>query len=175
MLVTELPATKDQVVTFTRPDDTVAQAAKVMKEAAIGCLPVLAPDNTLIGIVTERDFLNKVVAEDRDARDTRVEDIMTRDPKVVRYDTDVQDAAQLMRDGNFRHLPILNPDDQLIGIVSIRDVASFSLGEAASRSLMVSAARARRFYQAFLILVALLIYTAFIFGLVFYGEELGLR
>ncbi len=174
MLVTELPSLKGQVLSHALPSMTVLDASRQMAEAGIGCLPVVDGANQLVGIVTERDLLNKVVSQGRDPGEATVGDIMTGDPKTVTYDTDVADAAELMKVGNFRHLPVVDAQDHVVGVISIRDIASFSLAEATAMSLKVNAARARRFYQVFLVVGGLILYTLIILGFFFFGERLGL-
>ncbi len=175
MLVTELPGLKNQDVSQATPDTTVLEAGRRMTQARIGCLPVLDQQGHLVGIVTERDLLNKVISEDRTPADVKVGDIMTADPKTVTYDTDVSEAAELMREGNFRHLPVVDAQDKVVGMISIRDIASFSLAEATTMALRVNTARARRFYQVLFVIGGVLLYTLLMLGFVFFGEDLGLR
>ncbi|MGF1455906.1 MAG: cyclic nucleotide-binding/CBS domain-containing protein [Alphaproteobacteria bacterium] len=174
MLVTELPSLKGQVLSHAMPSMTVLDASRQMTEAGIGCLPVVDAAGHLVGIVTERDLLNKVISLGKKPGETTVSDVMTAEPKTVTHDTDVSEAAELMGDGNFRHLPVVDADDKVVGMISIRDIASFSLAEATTMSLKVNAARARRFYQVFIVVGGLILYTLIILGFIFFGERLGL-
>ena len=98
---------------------TVSEAAKVMKRNRIGAIMVVKGDK-LIGIFTERDALFRVLAEDRDLHSTRVADVMTRHPQAIHPDRQFADALQLMHDGRFRHVPVVE-NGRAIGMVSASD------------------------------------------------------
>lgn len=107
-------------------DDTFAQAAKMLHEHGISS--VLIKDNGgAAGIVTERDLVN-VVAEGLDPMSVKVGERMTRDLATVEPRTDIAEAAQLMGSRRIRHLPVVDRG-QLAGIVSIRDLTSWAVGE----------------------------------------------
>ncbi|HET7855276.1 MAG TPA: CBS domain-containing protein, partial [Gaiellaceae bacterium] len=79
----------------------------------------------LLGIITERD-LTRAVAGRTHASEARVREWMTAEPKVVGESTDPVDAVQIMLDGGFRHLPVVE-GERAVGIVSIRDLAEWSI------------------------------------------------
>lgn len=134
-----------------RPETKVHEAAARMAAANHGSLAVLAdPDDRLIGIVTERDVMNKIVAVGRDATQVTVREIMTPDPVTVTDDMDVADVADLMAEHHIRHVPVLDGQGAYVGTVSIRDVVSFSLGEAAEKALGRRALFGFRVYQLLL-------------------------
>lgn len=82
-------------------------------------------ENTeLLGIFTERDLLHRVVNENRNPATTPVREVMTEDVVVVSADTPRGDVIDLMNEKPFRHLPIAQ-DDQLVGVISLRDVLRF--------------------------------------------------
>ncbi len=101
-------------------DDTVMTAAQEMKKHNLGSLLVIDANNTIVGIITERD----VVRAFADGKfDAKVSDFMTRDVKGVTDDTSVTDALNIMLENGFRHLPVIDKKTgKLIGIVSIRDL-----------------------------------------------------
>lgn len=103
---------------------TVYDAAIMMNEHKIGSLLVLE-SSRLIGILTERDILVHVVAQQRDASQTLVGDIMTRDVVCCTPQTDVEEARCVMRDRRIRHLPVINGDGEVIGLISIGDLNAF--------------------------------------------------
>jgi CBS domain-containing protein len=109
------------------PEDTIGEAAEKMAEANVGSV-VVSDYGRLIGILTERDLL-KAVAGRVHSSEARVREWMTRDPITVEESTPAREAAKLMLEKGFRHLPVID-GDQTIGIVSIRDVAAWGLGEA---------------------------------------------
>jgi CBS domain-containing protein len=101
-------------------EQTVREAAAVLRDHEIGAAPVLA-ENRLIGIFTERDILQRVVASGRDANTMRVSEAMTPDPCTVSADTSLVEALSLMIEGKFRHLPVVK-DGAVIGVLSMRDI-----------------------------------------------------
>ena len=105
--------------------DTVLSAAKLMKKGNVGSIPVIAAEQTkkLIGIVTDRDLALKVVAEGRDAKSTKVADVMTHKVITCRVDDDIQKAVDAMAQYQLRRIPVVDKDDNILGIISQADVA----------------------------------------------------
>ena len=106
-----------------RPDDDVIQAATLMRELNVGCLPVCGPNDRLEGVLTDRDVVVRAVAEDRDLHATNVRDVMT--PKIVYCyeDQEAEEAARLMEDHQIRRLAVLSRDKRLVGMLSLGDLA----------------------------------------------------
>lgn len=98
---------------------TVVDAAMLMKQRNIGALLVV-DGSRLIGIFTERDALFRVLAAQRDPAVTRIADVMTPQPQTIHPDEPFVRALQIMQEGGFRHLPVVEFDRPL-GIVSVRD------------------------------------------------------
>ncbi len=111
---------KDRRVYSVDADSSVLEAARFMMEHNIGALPVLR-DGELVGIFSERDIMNRVVAIGRMPGTTRVSEVMTANPKAVGIDETVENSLFLMREHGFRHLPIID-GKQLKGLVSLRDL-----------------------------------------------------
>lgn len=101
-------------------DDAVLKALKVMAEEHIGAVLVTEGDK-IIGIYTERDYVQKGELEGRKADSTPVRDVMTAGMYTVTTDTSVEQCMALMETHHIRHLPVVEKD-QLVGMVSIRDV-----------------------------------------------------
>jgi CBS domain-containing protein len=101
-------------------DDTLAEAASKMRANSTGSLLIME-GNSLSGIVTERDVL-KVVGEGQDPKNVSLRDVMTKDPVTVSPDSSIQDAAKIMFDKWFRHLPVTTGDGKVVGIISMRDL-----------------------------------------------------
>ncbi len=98
---------------------TLTEAAKLMKMNRIGSLVVM--DNDLvIGIITERDFAYKIIAEGK-GTDTKVKDIMSSDVKTIYPDKTLKDAAKLMASHVIKRLPVVS-GGKLVGIISIEDI-----------------------------------------------------
>jgi CBS domain-containing protein len=105
---------------ITAPESmTVSEAATVMKEKKAGTI-LIVNEGKLAGIFTERDALYRVVAEGRDAKATRLADVMTRDPRTIHPDKPFPDALQIMHDGSFRNVPVVE-DGRPVGVVSAGD------------------------------------------------------
>ena len=108
------------------PSDTVARAAKLMKTGDVGSVPVC--DNRtgkkLIGIVTDRDLVVKVVAEGRDPNTTKIQDVMTREPFSCRGGDDIERAFESMSLFQVRRIPVVGDGGELIGIISQGDIAT---------------------------------------------------
>ncbi len=104
------------------PDDTLAEAASKMRQQQTGSLLVMEGE-TLAGIVTERDLL-KVVGDGKDPKTVSLRDVMTTDPVTVDPDSTIRDAARIMFDNWFRHLPVTTADNKVVGIISLRDLLS---------------------------------------------------
>ena len=111
---------KNRRVYSIEADSSVLEAARFMSEHHIGALPVLR-DGSLVGIFSERDVMNRVVAIGRLPGTTKVSEVMTAHPKAVSVDETVENCLYLMREFGFRHLPIVDGKD-LKGLVSSRDI-----------------------------------------------------
>lgn len=111
---------KKRVITVSLESSTY-EAACIMTKARCGSALVVDSAGALLGIVTERDLMTKVVAKALAPDKTPVSDIMTPNPQVVAPDTSVSDAVLLMKDCGFRHLPILSASAEILGVFSMRD------------------------------------------------------
>lgn len=104
------------------PESTVLEAAQRMKELDVGSLPVLDGD-TLLGMVTDRDIVVRLVAAGDHADATAVREVMTAPIVFCFEDQDIEDVARLMEVQQIRRLIVLNADRRLAGIVSLGDIA----------------------------------------------------
>lgn len=101
-------------------DATALEAAETMRERRIGAV-MIVEDGRLVGIVTERDLVFRLVAAGLDPAQTRLGQIMTPGPETLAPDDSPIDALDKMRAGRYRHLPVLD-GDEIVGMVSIRDL-----------------------------------------------------
>ena len=101
-------------------DSTIREAARYMVEHAVGSVLVMA-DGTLCGIFTERDALRIFVATRRNPDSTRLADVMTGAPQTLPPEATLQDAAQSMTEGRYRHMPVVK-EGRVLGVVSQRDL-----------------------------------------------------
>ena len=99
---------------------TVREAARLMAARNIGSVLVTGRDGRLEGILTERDILCRIVAPGCDPDRTRLQEVMTKDPDTIGPDEPAIEALRRMRDGGYRHLPVVD-GRRLVGIVSRRD------------------------------------------------------
>ena len=109
-------------VTVIAPEATIQAAAEKMSDLEIGLLPV-CEGGRLVGMVTDRDITVRAVAEGRGPVTTQVREVMTPDIIYGFDDQDVEDAARLMEQYQIRRLPVLNRRKQLVGMVSLGDLA----------------------------------------------------
>ena len=104
------------------PETTLVEAADDMKILDVGILPV-CEDNELVGIITDRDVAVRAVAEGCDPKTTTVGEVMTLVVVYCFEDQDILEAAHLMEKNRSRRLPILNRQQNLVGILSLGDLA----------------------------------------------------
>lgn len=125
-------------VYLVTPDQTIAEAALLMREKDVGSVAVHA-DDKLVGILTDRDLAIRAVADGLDSG-TRVRDVMTEGIKYCFDDEEVDDVASNMAELEIRRLPVVNRNKRLVGFVSLSNVAD--AGETDStRVLLRSVAR----------------------------------
>jgi len=117
-------------VRTVRPDASCAEAAVRMRDANVGCLVVVAEDETPIGIVTDRDLTLRVLA-DRGDPDQPVRDVMTGDPIFLSESAPLHEVIATMRDLRFRRMIVVDDTKRLCGILTLDDLV-MHLGETAS-------------------------------------------
>lgn len=125
--VSNLLDSKGRDVLTVKPDQTIKDALVLMGRIAAGTCVVM-DDGKVVGIVSERDIIKKVVMKDRSAAEVTIADIMTTDLEMISPKTSLEECMQIMTDKRIRHLPVLR-DEQLFGIVSIGDVVKYLIIE----------------------------------------------
>ena len=115
---------------FVSPDDTVFAALELMAKHNIGAVLVMH-DGQLAGIFSERDYARKVILVGKSSKDTMVREIMTEKVLYARPEQTIDDAMALMTEKHIRHLPVLDKDKRVIGMVSIGDVVKETISEQA--------------------------------------------
>lgn len=103
------------------PAATVFEAACVMTRANVGSVLVIDARNTLLGIVTERDLMRRVMAKGMDPTTTTLASVMTPEPRCVPPEMKVADAVLIMIERGFRHLPVVADTGKILGVFSVRD------------------------------------------------------
>jgi CBS domain-containing protein len=119
------------------PHANVWEAACAMTRANCGSLLVMEPPDKLLGIVTERDLMTRVLARALDPRQTPLAQVMTPHPTCVAPETRVSDAVQIMLERGFRHLPIVGADRIVLGVFSIRDALPREIGSALDQAAFI--------------------------------------
>jgi CBS domain-containing protein len=102
--------------------DNVSAAARIMKDSDTGVVPVVN-GKKVIGLITDRDIVVRGLAEGKDLANCKVTDVMTRNVRSVREETPVNEVLDVMSRGEIRRVPVLNGNDELVGIVSIGDIS----------------------------------------------------
>ena len=123
----ELIRQKGSDVCHVEPEATVEEAARLMLQKRVGALLVMH-DEEIIGILTERDFLNRIIAKGLRPAETRVHEVMTREVLVVRPTITVRDAMQIVTENRFRHLPVVE-NGHLLGMLSSGDLTRSIVAE----------------------------------------------
>ena len=116
------------------PQASVRDAACAMARANCGSILVMEPPDLLLGILTERDLMNRVLAKSVDPDKTSVREVMTPSPLCVPPETPVSDAVATMLERGFRHLPIVGSGSRILGVFSIRDALPRELSAAISQT-----------------------------------------
>ena len=131
LLVKHLLETKGAQVHAIAPDEPVLAAIKRMAERQVGALLVMRGD-TLLGIVSERDYARKVILHGRASADTPVAEIMSSPVLTVGPDDSVEACMRLCTDSRVRHLPVLERG-KVIGVISIGDLVKATIDEQAQQ------------------------------------------
>ncbi|NUO73605.1 MAG: CBS domain-containing protein [Frateuria sp.] len=107
------------------PQDTLADAAKVMDELNVGVVPVCDGDR-LCGMVTDRDIVVRGLARDVDPKSCKLADVMSGHVRTARQDDDVDEVLSDMASAQIRRMAVVDGQDKLVGILSIGDIAAKS-------------------------------------------------
>jgi CBS domain-containing protein len=104
------------------PDESVAVIAQRMHQRAVGTLVIVNNASQVVGIVTDRDLVSRVLAKGLSPIDTVIRDVMTMAPKTVSEETPIESALLIMRTGRFRRIPVVDSTNKLLGLVTLDDV-----------------------------------------------------
>jgi len=137
----------------------VSEAVAKMSDLNYGSVIIVGDDGRISGIVTERDILKRLVNEGRDARETPLSDIMTRDVKVAHVEDDLIEWMQRMSDERFRRLPVVDDDNRPVAILTQTDLLAYSWPQLLSQTAEITKLTIRRNYNIFAIAAAFVVYT----------------
>lgn len=110
-------------VSVAQRDDTLQTAAQRMRDLDVGSLPV-RDGKALVGMVTDRDIVIRGVATGMVAQESLVSDVMTEDVRFCRADDPIAEVLTLMGDAQVRRLPVLDANNEIVGIVALADLAT---------------------------------------------------
>ncbi len=128
--VQHLLQTKSPEVWSIAPDATVFEALQLMAEKDVGALLVMEGEK-LVGIFSERDYARKVILQDRASRQTRVREIMTSQVVCISPEQTLDECMALMTARHIRHLPVVDRNERVVGVVSIGDVVKAVISDQA--------------------------------------------
>lgn len=123
------PGIEAQTIVTIRPDATLAEAAKMLSEKRIGAVVVSEDGRKPQGILSERDIVRQLGAHGPDVLSTPIAEVMTRDVQTCTMGDDALVILERMTQGRFRHLPVVDGDGNMLGVVSIGDAVSGRLQE----------------------------------------------
>ena len=103
--------------------DSVLDVARIMRDQDTGVVPVV-DGRKIIGMVTDRDIVVRVVADGKDIKNARVNEIMTKQVRTVNEDASVREVLDVMSGAQIRRVPVVNKNNELVGIVSMKDIAT---------------------------------------------------
>lgn len=135
-----------------------------MAEMDYGSVIVVDEHDRVLGMVTERDILKRLVNQDRDPKETKLSDIMTENPRVARADDNLLDWLAIMSNERFRRLPIVDADGRVISIMTQGDFVSYTWPDLLQNAKRLTSATVSNNYQILLLLGGVLVYSVALIG-----------
>ena len=124
MQIAEILGTHGIGVIALLPNTLVSGAALLLADQSVGAAVVIDPDRGMIGILSERDIMRGLGQYGADVAEMSVAELMTRDVISCDPESSVDDALSIMKSMNIRHLPVIECDNQLVGMISMRDLVN---------------------------------------------------
>lgn len=149
---------KAPVLAFSETDKVI-QAVRVMSEKNYGASVIVDADNKPIGIVTERDFMRRLLANGLDANTTAISEIMTKDLKLASAEDDVVEWLRIMSNERFRHLPVVDEQGRLLNLMSQGDFVSYTWPQLIGRAKEAMAKSFMERFHVHMIISGIMIYT----------------
>lgn len=110
-------------VCFVKPDCKVYDAARIMCENHIGCIPVCDDEKHVVGLITDRDIVIRSIACDKDTKTTNVSDIMTCNVCTCGCEKSINEAQNTMAQNQIRRLPVVDENNKMVGVITLGDLA----------------------------------------------------
>ena len=114
-----------QDVCFVKPDSKVYDAARIMNENHVGCIPVCDDNKCVVGLITDRDIVLRTVACDKDYKNTPGSEVMTTNVYTCGCKEDVCEAQKTMSRNQIRRIPVVNEQNKMVGILTMGDLAHY--------------------------------------------------
>lgn len=150
--------TKPKPVTFLRTD-LVSDAVKTMTEKNYGSIVVVDKQNKVTGICTERDILKKLVHNNLNPKRTKIEEIMTPNPRVGKENDEVLDWLRTMSNDRFRRLPIVDENNKIKVIFTQGDFVSYTWPDLIYQATQMTKASLSKHFNATSIIIMIMIYS----------------
>jgi CBS domain-containing protein len=142
-----------------KPDTSAFEAVNIISEKNYGACIVVDDDYRPVGIVTERDFMRRLLGKQLDPKKTKVSQIMTSNLKFAKLDDDIVDWLRQMSNERFRHVPVVDDNGKLINILSQGDLVSYTWPELLKKTKDETIGFILLRYQPFLILSSIVVYA----------------
>lgn len=133
------------------PQTTVFDAVSAMSEKNYGSVIVIDDDQQVVGVVTERDVMNKLVGKGLDAKKTVLSDIMTENPRLARETDDLVDWLRIMSNERFRRLPVIDDDGRIKAVFTQGDFVSYTWPDLMYQMKSIATATVTKNWPLFLI------------------------
>ncbi len=150
--------TKPQPVTFLGKDK-VLEAIKVMAEKNYGSVVIVDSKDKVVGIVTERDIVKKLVNNNKSPKTTKLEDIMTPNPRVANENDDVLDWLRIMSNDRFRRLPVVDSNGKIKVIFTQGDFVSYTWPDLIYQASQLAKASFMKGFSFNTLLIMMLVYS----------------
>ncbi len=175
MRIADRPEFSSKPKPLTFPADAmVFEAVQDMAARDYGSVVIVDENEKLIGLVTERDILKRLVGAGLDAKSTPLSAIMTTELRVARADDELIPWLRIMSNERFRRLPVVDDDNRVIAIMTQGDFVSYTWPDLIYQAKEVTKATISSNYQIFLVFGALLVYTFAILAFLRWGSEIGI-
>ena len=154
---------KPKPITFLKTDK-VYTAVSIMAENNYGSVVIVDKNQKVIGIVTERDIVKKIVQKGLSAKSTSLEKIMTANPSVANENDDIVDWLRIMSNDRFRRLPVVDSDGKIKVIFTQGDFVSYTWPDLIFQASQMAKASFLKGFSVYGLIIMLLIYTIVIIG-----------
>ena len=146
------------------PSATVFEAVGAMSELNYGSVVVVDEQDRVIGMVTERDIMNKLVGKGLDAKTTRLSDIMTPSPRLARPSDDMLDWLRIMSNERFRRLPVVDENGKIDTVFTQGDFVSYTWPDLMYQIKSMACATVSKNWDAMVILMGVGLYSLILIG-----------